>query len=71
MNNKKKMPLSRYLANRLTERSTWAAIGTLAGAAGLGWLTDAEVSVLVDHAPQITATLLALMAAVLTPTGRS
>lgn len=58
----------RYLVNRLSERSTWAALGALLGGGVLGWLNDVQVQVLVEHMPELIAGVAAIAGAALVPT---
>ncbi|HCE1515520.1 TPA: hypothetical protein NGR29_004464 [Vibrio parahaemolyticus] len=58
----------RYLVNRLSERSTWAAIGALLGGGVLGWLNDIQIQMLVDNMPGLVAGVGAITGAFLLPT---
>lgn len=58
----------RYLVNRLSERSSWAAIGALLGGGVLGWLNDVQVQTLVEHMPELVAGVAAIAGAAFVPT---
>lgn len=58
----------RYLLKRLSERSTWAAIGTLLGASMLGWLDVDQVKVFVEYMPELVTAVAALVGIMIVPT---
>ncbi|HHY0482740.1 hypothetical protein [Vibrio parahaemolyticus] len=58
----------RYLADRMSERSTWAAIGALFGGGVFSWLNAGQVQVLVDNMPGLVAGVSAIAGAFLLPT---